>query len=147
MFRRMGEESQSMEILHWKRFTIYLGGFVWSSLLMLLGQTSPSPIACLWPNISADVFQFFSLLSDLKCYRSAFSSFTNHFWNAKPKDQPTTSSKENTFSQITKRVPSHFSSFWPLLLSNLITFLFLFILNDLKCNMSSTWSSRNHPEL
>jgi hypothetical protein len=30
------------------------------------------------------------------------------------------------------------SFFGPLLLSNLITFLFLFILNDLKCNRSTT---------
>jgi hypothetical protein len=69
-------------------------------------------------------FQFFSILSDLKCYRSAFSSSTNHFRNAKPKDQPTKISKENTFFRITKCVPIHFSSFWSLLLSNFIIFLF-----------------------
>ncbi len=132
MFRWMGEESQSLEILHWKRFTIYVGGFVWSFLLMLLGQTGPSLISCLWPNALADLFQFFSILSDLKYYRSAFSSFTNHFSNAKPKDQPTRSSKENTIFLITKCIPFHFSSFWPLLLSNLMTFLFLIHLKRFK---------------
>ncbi len=64
------------------------------------------------------------ILSDLKCYRSAFSSFTNHLWNAKPKDQPKKSSKENMlFFRIAKHVCFNFFSFWPFLLSNLITFL------------------------
>jgi hypothetical protein len=29
--------------------------------------------------------KFFSILSDLNCYRSAFSSYANHLGNAKPK--------------------------------------------------------------
>jgi hypothetical protein len=33
------------------------------------------------------------ILRDLKCYRSAFSSFTNHLWNGEPRDQPKKSSK------------------------------------------------------
>jgi len=33
-------------------------------------------------------FSFFSILSDLKCYRSAFSSSRNHLSNAKPRDKP-----------------------------------------------------------
>jgi len=37
-----------------------------------------------------------------------------------------------------------FSLFGPLLLSNLIILFFLFILNDLKCYKSATWSSANH---
>jgi hypothetical protein len=35
----------------------------------------------------ADLSQFFSILSVLKCYRSNFSSSTNHLWNEKSKDQ------------------------------------------------------------
>jgi len=58
-------------------------------------------------------------------YRSVFSSFTNHFKNEKPRDQPKSSCKENTFSQIVKCVFFHFSLFWPLLFSNFIIFLFL----------------------
>jgi len=34
--------------------------------------------------------------------------------------------------------------FGPLLLSKLLTFHFLFILNDLKCYKSATFSSTNH---
>jgi hypothetical protein len=52
------------------------------------------------PDTLADLSQFFLILSDLKCYRSAFSSSTNHLWNAKPKDQPKKSNKENTFSEL-----------------------------------------------
>ncbi len=37
-----------------------------------------------------------------------------------------------------------FLLFGPLLLSNLIIFLFLIHLNDLKCYKSATWSSTNH---
>jgi hypothetical protein len=70
-------------------------------------------------------FQFFSILSDLKCYRSAFSSSTNYLWNAKPKDKPKKSCKKNMFFRILKLFFLFFFSFWPLLLSNLITFLFL----------------------
>jgi hypothetical protein len=46
------------------------------------------------------------------------------------------------FSQIAKCIFFHFSSFWPLLLSNLI--YFLFILNYLKCSRSEIWRSTNH---
>jgi hypothetical protein len=45
----------------------------------------------------ADLSQIFSILSDLKCYRSTFSSSTNHLWNAKPKEQAKKSRKENMF--------------------------------------------------
>ncbi len=84
-------------------------------------------------------FQFFSILNDLKCYRSTFSSFINHLWNAKPNNQSKKSSKESTFFCKT------FSfSFWPLSLSNLITFLFLIHFNNLKWYKSATWSSTNH---
>jgi hypothetical protein len=40
-----------------------------------------------------------------------------------------------------------FLFFGPLLFSNLITFFFLFLLNDLKCYKSATWNSTNHLEL
>jgi hypothetical protein len=43
----------------------------------------------------ADLSQFLCILSDLKHYRNAFSSFTNHLGNAKPKEQPKKWSKEN----------------------------------------------------
>ncbi len=93
----------------------------------------------------ADLSQFFSILSDLECYRTTFSSFTNHLGNAKSKDQSKKSSKENTFFQIVKHGFFHFSSFWPLLLSNLITFLFLnHFKKKFKCYRSITWSSTNH---
>jgi len=60
-------------------------------------------------------FHFFSILSDLKCYRSTFSSFTNHLWNAKPNNQSKKSSKESTFFRIAKHFlfhfdPSHFQT-------------------------------------
>jgi hypothetical protein len=51
-----------------------------------------------------DLSQFFSILSDLKCYRSAFSSSTNHLSNAKHRDQPKKSSKEKTVFEIAKHV-------------------------------------------
>ncbi len=69
-----------------------------------LGWTGPSLITCLWPNTLADLSQFFSILSDLKCYRSAFSSSTNHLSNAKHKDQPKKSRKENKLVEIAKHV-------------------------------------------
>jgi len=47
-----------------------------------------SPNINLSLNTLADLSQIFSILSDLKCYRSAFSSSTNHLGNAKPKEQP-----------------------------------------------------------
>jgi hypothetical protein len=37
-------------------------------------------------------------------YRSAFSSFTNHLGNAKPKEQPEKHGKENRFVPISKLV-------------------------------------------
>jgi hypothetical protein len=40
--------------------------------------------------------------------------------------------------------PFFFLLFGPLLLSNLIIFIFLFILNHLNCYKSATWSSTNH---
>jgi hypothetical protein len=49
-------------------------------------------------------------------------SFTNHLWNAKPNDQLKKKEKK-TFFKFAKRICFHFSSFWSLLLSNLITFL------------------------
>jgi len=49
-----------------------------------LGWTGPSPIAFLWLNALAYFPQIPSILSDF--VRSAFSSCTNHLWNAKPKE-------------------------------------------------------------
>jgi hypothetical protein len=45
----------------------------------------------------ANLSQFFFILSDLKCYRNAFSSSTNHFGNAKPKEQLKKAIKKNDF--------------------------------------------------
>jgi len=71
----------------------------------LLGQTFPQPQnTSLSPNTLADLSQFFSILSDLKCYGSAFSSSTNHHSNANPKEHPKMSSQENNFVQITKSI-------------------------------------------
>jgi len=52
------------------------------------------------PKTLANLSQFFSILSDLKCYRSAFSSFRNHLSNAKSKEQPKKSSKEFFFFKL-----------------------------------------------
>ncbi len=52
--------------------------------------------------------------------------------------------KKISFFQIAKCVFFHFSLFWPLLFSNHITFFFKFILNNLKCYRSTTWSFTNH---
>jgi hypothetical protein len=76
-------------------------------------------------------FSILPHLSDLKCYKSTFSSFTNHLWNVKPKDQPKKSCKENMFFWIAKHF---FFSFFFILTPP--TFkphnfaYFLFILND-----------------
>jgi hypothetical protein len=89
----------------------------------------------------ADPSQFFSILSDLKCYRSTFSSFTNHLSNAKPKDhQPKKHSKENKFVRIAKRV-FHFelSYFIIAKLSH-----FLFKLSDLNCSEIAILRFTNH---
>jgi hypothetical protein len=40
--------------------------------------TNTSSNINLSPNILVNLSQFFSILSDLECYRSTFSSFTNH---------------------------------------------------------------------
>jgi hypothetical protein len=80
----------------------------------------------------ADLSQSFSILSDLKCYTSAFSSFTNSLSNAKPKEQPEKSSKKNMFFLNCK---THFFSFFfilPLPASKMHNFLiFWFNLSDL----------------
>jgi hypothetical protein len=79
---------------------------------------------------------------------SAFSSSKNHLWNAKPKDQPKKSSKKKTCFQIAKQFFFHFSSFWPLLLSNLITFLLLIHFKQFKvlkeCHLKFYKSSLNY---
>jgi len=80
------------------------------------------------------------ILSDLKCYGSVTSSSRNHFWSANDKEQ----------WKIVKKIsfPTYktcfFSLLGPLLVLNLIIFLFLFILDDLKCSRNGTWSSTNH---
>jgi len=50
----------------------------------------------------------FFILSNLKCYRGTFSSSTNHLGNAKPRNQPQKSCKENMFFQIAKNIFFHF---------------------------------------
>ncbi len=132
-----------------------MGIFLYGDFWKMIGQTGPSSIACLWLNTLADLSQNFSILSDLKCFRSAFSCSTNHLGNAKPKDRQKRavkiskakgpakkSSKENTCFLNCKMLFFHFSSVWPLLLSTLITFLL--ILNNLKCCKNTIWNSENH---
>jgi hypothetical protein len=53
---------------------------------LLVGWTGPSPSTSLSSITLAVLSQFFSILSDLKCHRSIFSSITNHLSNAKPKE-------------------------------------------------------------
>jgi hypothetical protein len=71
-------------------------------------------------NTLPDLSQFFSILTDLKCYRSAFSSSTNHLWNAKPKEQQ---ERKCVFSNCKTCFFFQFSSLWPLLLYQCINFL------------------------
>ncbi len=60
-------------------------------------------LVCLWSNTLANLSQFFSILSDLKCYRSAFSSSTNRLSNAKPRGLAKKSCKENLFFWVARR--------------------------------------------
>ncbi len=71
---------------------------------LLVGQSGPSLIISISPNTLANLSQFFSILSYLKCYRNAFSSSTYVVGNAKPKEQPKKSSKENTVFRTVKRM-------------------------------------------
>jgi hypothetical protein len=50
------------------------------SLLEMLAKLVLNVVGsiCLSPDTLADLSQFFSILNDLKYYRSAFSSYTNH---------------------------------------------------------------------
>jgi hypothetical protein len=73
----------------------------------------PSLNISLSPNTLANLSQFFSILSNLKCFSSAFSSFRNHLSNAKPKERPKKISKEKKKIQIAKCVFFHYFSFCP----------------------------------
>jgi hypothetical protein len=53
-----------------------------------------------------DLSQFFSILTDLKCYRSAFSSSTNHLWNAKPKDRTYIYTDQHPWALIPSGTPT-----------------------------------------
>jgi len=95
--------------------------------------------------------QFFSILNDLKCYRSAFLSFTNHLGNAKPKEKPKKTLKKICFFQISKCVFPHFSSFWPLLFHQCIAFSFFIQIERFKllCNnhlkfYKSSWNFKHN---
>jgi hypothetical protein len=59
------------------------------------------------------------------------------------KEQWKNNKKKNKLS-IYKHVFFFFPSLWTLLHSNLVTILFLIILNNLKCYRSATWCSTNH---
>ncbi len=47
-----------------------------------------------------NLFQFFSILSDLKCCRNTFSSCTNHLWNAKPRSSQKRAIKKICFFKL-----------------------------------------------
>jgi hypothetical protein len=73
------------------------------------------------------------ILSDLKCYGSATSSFRNHLWSAKEKDLWKINKKKNKLSNLQNFIFSFFFFlFGPLQLSNLITFLFLIHFKQFK---------------
>jgi len=79
-----------------------------------LGYIHLSLNTSLSPNIYGRSFSNFSILTDLKCFRSTFSSSTNHLWNAKPKELAKKSSKENMFFWIAKHgFFFHFFHFGP----------------------------------
>jgi hypothetical protein len=63
------------------------------------------------------------VFSDLKCYLSAISGSRNHLWSAKEKEWWKNNKEKKSFSTYKKCF--FFFLFEPLLLSNLITFLFL----------------------
>jgi hypothetical protein len=48
-------------------------------------EAESSNVVSLSSNTLADLFQFFSILSDLKCYRSTFSSFYKSSFKCKAK--------------------------------------------------------------
>jgi hypothetical protein len=73
----------------------------------------------------------FSILfhfEQFKMLQGAFSSSTNHLWNAKLR----TSHKRATKKKCILNCKMHFFSFWLLLLSNLITFLCLIHFKQVK---------------
>ncbi len=76
-------------------------------------QTNSSPNINLSPNILVDLSQFFSILSDLECYRSSFWSFTSHLSNARPKEQPKKSNKKKRFVELQNVVIFIFLHFDP----------------------------------
>ncbi len=88
----------------------------------------------------------FIILSDLKCHESPTSSSRSHLWSAKEKEWIKNNNKKNKFFNLQNTVYFLFLLFRALLLSNLITFLFIIhFKNYLKdYNKSTTWSSTNH---
>ncbi len=89
---------------------------------------SSSSNASLSSNTLADLFQFFSILSDLKCYRRHLFKL----YKSQRRSQKRAVKKKHFF-QITKYIFSnckmHFFSFWPFLLHWCITFSFYFFSN------------------
>jgi hypothetical protein len=79
--------------------------------------------------------KFFFILIYLKCYKSAFSSSTNHLWNEKPKDQPKKrrAVKKICFFELQSAFYFNFFHFDPSYFQTSQLSYFLFILNDLKC--------------
>jgi len=97
-------------------------------------------IDCLRLNIYLYVHHVCFILSDLKCYGSAISSFINHLWSANEK----ITRRIINFPTFTK-CDFFSSSFWTLPTfkpHNLLKILF--ILNNEKCYRSATWNSTNH---
>jgi hypothetical protein len=68
----------------------------------------------LWQIVLNSSFWLLCIFSDLKCYRSTFSSSTNHLWNAKPNDQTKKVVKKIRFFFIAKGVFKFFFHFAPL---------------------------------
>jgi hypothetical protein len=72
-----------------------------------------------------------SILNDLKCYASITSSFRSHISNVKGKKKKKKKNKRNKLSNL-QNTFFLFFLFEPLLLSNLVTFLFLLHFKWLK---------------
>jgi hypothetical protein len=80
----------------------FAGCFVWWSLSGFITSRVDRPITNCLPMTKhfGTSFSLFFILSDLKCYKSAFSSSTNLLWNAKLKEQPKKSVKEICFFKL-----------------------------------------------
>ncbi len=87
-FKILKSDCYNVSNKHLKRDVVINGRINWPIITNRLAMTQ---------TLLADLSQFFFILSDLKCYRSAFSSSANHLSIAEHEGQPKKSTKENMF--------------------------------------------------